>query len=62
MNLPAHFDSRRTLEVMDILSELNGGINIVMVTREPDVARRTGRTGSRRRIQVIPHPHRSRNY
>ena len=37
-------DSRTTLEVMDIFSELNaGGITIVMVTHEPDVARQTGR-------------------
>lgn len=37
-------DSRTTQEVMDIFSELNaGGITIVMVTHEPDVARQTGR-------------------
>ncbi len=37
-------DSRTTQEVMDIFSELNdGGITIVMVTHEPDVARRTRR-------------------
>lgn len=37
-------DSRTTQEVMDIFSELNaGGITIVMVTHELDVARQTGR-------------------
>ncbi len=37
-------DSRTTQEVMDIFSELNaGGITIVMVTHEPDVARQTER-------------------
>jgi len=37
-------DSRTTQEVMDIFAELNdGGITIVMVTHEPDVARQTKR-------------------
>jgi putative ABC transport system ATP-binding protein len=37
-------DSRTTQEVMDIFTELNeGGITIVMVTHEPDVARQTRR-------------------
>jgi putative ABC transport system ATP-binding protein len=37
-------DSRTTQEVMDIFSELNnGGITVVMVTHEPEVARQTRR-------------------
>ena len=37
-------DSRTTQEVMEIFTELNqGGITIVMVTHEPDVARQTRR-------------------
>jgi putative ABC transport system ATP-binding protein len=37
-------DSRTTQEVMDIFTELNeGGITIVMVTHEPEVARQTRR-------------------
>ncbi|MBW4687817.1 MAG: ABC transporter ATP-binding protein [Komarekiella atlantica HA4396-MV6] len=37
-------DSRTTQEVMDIFSDLNNsGITIVMVTHEPDVARKTRR-------------------
>lgn len=37
-------DSRTTQEVMDIFTELNeGGITVVMVTHEPDVARQTKR-------------------
>jgi len=40
MNLPAHLIHGQLK--MDIFSELNaGGITIVMVTHEPDVARRT---------------------
>jgi putative ABC transport system ATP-binding protein len=37
-------DSRTSQEVMDIFSELNeGGITVVMVTHEPDIARRSRR-------------------
>ncbi|MBR8830596.1 MAG: putative ABC transporter ATP-binding protein YknY [Chroococcopsis gigantea SAG 12.99] len=37
-------DSKTTQEVLNIFGELNeGGITVVMVTHEPDVARRTGR-------------------
>ena len=37
-------DSRTTQEVLQIFGELNAsGITIIMVTHEPDVARRTGR-------------------
>src|SRR4028119_576500 len=50
-------DSRTTQEVMDIFSELNaGGITIVMVTHEPDVARQTGRIVWFRDGQVV-HSH-----
>jgi putative ABC transport system ATP-binding protein len=37
-------DSRTSQEVMDIFSELNeGGITVVIVTHEPDIARRSRR-------------------
>jgi putative ABC transport system ATP-binding protein len=50
-------DSRTTQEVIDIFSELNaGGITIVMVTHEPDVARCTRRIVWFRDGQVI-HSH-----
>lgn len=50
-------DSRTTQEVMDIFSELNnGGITIVMVTHEPDVARQTQRIVWFRDGQVV-HSH-----
>ncbi len=47
-------DSRTTQEVMDIFRELNdGGITIVMVTHEPEVARQTRRIVWFRDGQVI---------
>lgn len=47
-------DSRTTQEVMDIFTELNeGGITIVMVTHEPEVARQTRRIVWFRDGQVI---------
>lgn len=50
-------DSRTTQEVLEIFGELNAsGITIVMVTHEPDVARRTGRIVWFRDGQVI-HSH-----
>jgi len=50
-------DSRTTQEVMDIFRELNaGGITIVMVTHEPDVARQTGRIVWFRDGQIV-HSH-----
>jgi putative ABC transport system ATP-binding protein len=50
-------DSKTTQEVIDIFSELNaGGITIVMVTHEPDVARCTRRIVWFRDGQVI-HSH-----
>jgi putative ABC transport system ATP-binding protein len=50
-------DSRTTQEVMDIFTELNeGGITIVMVTHEPEVARQTRRIVWFRDGQVI-HSH-----
>lgn len=50
-------DSRTTQEVMDIFGELNaGGITIVMVTHEPDVARQTQRIVWFRDGQVV-HSH-----
>ena len=50
-------DSRTTQEVLEIFGELNaGGITIVMVTHEPDVARRTGRIVWFRDGQVV-HSH-----
>jgi len=50
-------DSRTTQEVMDIFGELNaGGITIVMVTHEADVARHTQRIAWFRDGQVV-HSH-----
>jgi len=50
-------DSKTTQEVMDIFTELNeGGITIVMVTHEPDVARQTHRIVWFRDGQVV-HSH-----
>jgi putative ABC transport system ATP-binding protein len=50
-------DSRTTQEVLDIFGELNaGGITIVMVTHESDVARQTGRIVWFRDGQVV-HTH-----
>jgi putative ABC transport system ATP-binding protein len=47
-------DTKTTQEVMDIFTELNeGGITIVMVTHEPDVARQTRRIVWFRDGQVI---------
>jgi len=57
-----NLDSRTSVEVMEILQELNrGGLTIVLVTREPDIARFTHRQivfrdGHIKRDEVIDAP------